>query len=76
VLFAMYLVLAGLERFIVEFWRRNNHVLGALTAAQLESLGLVVVGAIALFWTIQRHGTLRRDDQPARRIASREPAPV
>jgi phosphatidylglycerol---prolipoprotein diacylglyceryl transferase len=76
VLFAMYLVLAGLERFIVEFWRRNNHVLGALTAAQLESLGLVVVGAIALFWTIQRHGTLRRDDQPARRMPSREPAPV
>jgi phosphatidylglycerol:prolipoprotein diacylglycerol transferase len=70
VLFAMYLVLAGLERFVVEFWRRNHHVLGGLTAAQLESLGLLVVGAIALFLTVQRHGTLRPDEPVAPRVAS------
>jgi phosphatidylglycerol:prolipoprotein diacylglycerol transferase len=76
VLFAMYLVLAGIERFIVEFWRRNHHVLGGLTAAQLESLGLFVAGAIALLLTLQRHGTLRRDEPVAPRMPSREPAPV
>ena len=76
VLFAMYLVLAGIERFIVEFWRRNDHVLGGLTAAQLESLGIFVAGTIALLLTLQRHGTLRREEPVAPRVPSREPAPV
>jgi phosphatidylglycerol:prolipoprotein diacylglycerol transferase len=51
-LFAWYLVGAGTERLVVEFWRRNDHVLGALTAPQLESIGLIVLGAgwLALAW--------------------------
>ena len=65
VLFAMYLVLAGLERLIVEFWRRNNHVLGGLTAPQLESIGLVIAGAIALSLTARRHGGLGRASRGA-----------
>src|SRR5919204_2975772 len=56
VLFALYLVLAGVERFIVEFWRRNEHVLGGLTAAQLESLGLLIAGALALAYAQRRGG--------------------
>jgi phosphatidylglycerol---prolipoprotein diacylglyceryl transferase len=76
VLFAMYLVAGGLERFVVEFWRRNHHVLGGLTAAQLESLGLLVAGCIALAWTMRRHGTLRRTDAVTPRMPSAEPAPV
>ena len=44
VLFALYLAAAGIERFAVEFVRRNDPVLAGLTAAQLESLLLVVVG--------------------------------
>jgi phosphatidylglycerol---prolipoprotein diacylglyceryl transferase len=76
VLFAMYLVAGGLERFVVEFWRRNHHVLGGLTAAQLESLGLFVAGCIALAWTMRRHGTLRRTDAVTPRMPSAEPAPV
>jgi phosphatidylglycerol---prolipoprotein diacylglyceryl transferase len=75
VLFAMYLVLAGIERFVVEFWRRNNHVAAGLTAAQLESLGLFIAGSIALALTVRRHGGLERE-QAAPRIPSREPAPV
>ena len=75
VLFAMYLVLAGIERFIVEFWRRNHHVAAGLTAAQLESLGIFIAGSIALLLTMQRHGTLRRDGAVPR-PPSREPAPV
>ena len=75
VLFAMYLVLAGIERFIVEFWRRNNHVAAGLTAAQLESLGLFIAGSIALALTVRRHGGLERE-HAVPRVPSREPAPV
>jgi phosphatidylglycerol:prolipoprotein diacylglycerol transferase len=75
VLFAMYLVLAGIERFIVEFWRRNNHVAAGLTAAQLESLGLFIAGSIALALTVRRHGGLERE-HAAPRVPSREPAAV
>jgi phosphatidylglycerol:prolipoprotein diacylglycerol transferase len=43
-LFALYLVLAGLERFLVEFVRRNDEVLAGLTQAQLLSLAMIVAG--------------------------------
>jgi phosphatidylglycerol:prolipoprotein diacylglycerol transferase len=58
-LFGLYLVGAGLERFLVEFARRNEAVLAGLTAAQLESLGLLVGGAVWLLVLRRRHGTLR-----------------
>lgn len=45
-LFALYLVLAGTERFLVEFIRRNDDVVLGLTQAQLLSLAMVVAGAI------------------------------
>jgi phosphatidylglycerol:prolipoprotein diacylglycerol transferase len=48
VLFALYLVFAGLERFLIEFLRRNEPILVGLTAPQLESLALVVAGGIWL----------------------------
>lgn len=47
VVFALYLLGSGLERFLVEFIRRNKEVLAGLTAPQLESVALV---AIALCW--------------------------
>ena len=46
VLFAIYLVLSGLERFLVEFVRRNDDAVAGLTAPQLESLVLMAVGAV------------------------------
>jgi phosphatidylglycerol:prolipoprotein diacylglycerol transferase len=58
-LFGIYLVGAGLERFLVEFARRNEHVLGLLTAAQIESLTLIVAGVVWLLVLLRRHGTLR-----------------
>jgi phosphatidylglycerol---prolipoprotein diacylglyceryl transferase len=61
VLFALYLVLGGLERFLVEFVRRNSHVLGDLTAAQLESLGLLIIG-LAWLGLVYRRGGLRRPE--------------
>ncbi len=44
-LFALYLMLAGLERFLVEFVRRNEAVFAGLTVAQVFSLAMVGVGA-------------------------------
>lgn len=44
-LFALYLVLAGLERFLVEFVRRNTDALVGLTTAQLVSVVMVAAGA-------------------------------
>jgi phosphatidylglycerol:prolipoprotein diacylglycerol transferase len=45
-LFALYLVLSGLERFLVEFVRRNDEVVLGLTVPQIESLVLMVVGLV------------------------------
>jgi phosphatidylglycerol---prolipoprotein diacylglyceryl transferase len=45
ILFSIYLILAGTERFLVEFIRRNEHVLLGLTQAQLISLAMIAGGA-------------------------------
>ncbi len=58
VLFAIYLLYAGAERFLVEFLRRNHHVFAGLTAAQLESLGMMAAGAVWIVAVRRRHGTL------------------
>lgn len=62
VLFAIYLIYAGAERFLVEFIRRNHHVALGLTAAQLESLGMMVLGALWVYAVRRRHGNLGRPD--------------
>ena len=69
VLFALYLVGAGLERFLVEFLRRNEDVALGLTAAQLESLALFVVGAIWIAVVLRRHGSLLLPEGQRRRRA-------
>ncbi len=57
----------ALERFIIEFVRLNERVLGPLTAAQLFSVGLFAAG-IAVLWAAGRH----RFDSPAQRAAAIE----
>ena len=47
-LFALYLLLAGAERFLVEFIRRNDDVALGLTQAQLLSLAMMLAGGIWL----------------------------
>jgi phosphatidylglycerol:prolipoprotein diacylglycerol transferase len=47
-LFALYLVLGGLERLLVEFVRRNDDVLAGLTFAQLVSVAMIAAGAAFL----------------------------
>ena len=68
-LFALYLVIAGTERFLIEFIRRNDDVALGLTAAQLESLSLFVIGAVWLAVVGRRGGccaTTRRGGAGAR----------
>jgi phosphatidylglycerol---prolipoprotein diacylglyceryl transferase len=48
VLFALYLVLSGIERLLVEIIRRNDKVVAGLTVAQLVSLGMIAAGSAFL----------------------------
>ena len=57
VICALYLLLSGLERFLVEFIRRNAEVFAGLTAPQLESVALIVIGSAWLFAIVRRGGT-------------------
>ena len=59
VLFALYLVLAGIERLLVEFVRRNAHVLAGLTGPQLESIFSIALGALGLALLVRRGGVRR-----------------
>ena len=62
-LFALYLMAAGIERFLVEFLRRNEEAFAGLTAAQLTALCLFVAGVVmAVVW--QRRGGLLLSSGP------------
>ncbi len=56
VLFAIYLVYAGVERFLVEFIRRNDAVVAGLTQAQLISAVMFAAGGAWLFVKARRGG--------------------
>lgn len=46
-LFGLYLVVAGLERFIVEFWRaKDDRFFGVLTMAQVIALAIMTLGIL------------------------------
>jgi prolipoprotein diacylglyceryltransferase len=61
-LFSIYLIIAGFERFFVEFVRSTTESpVPGLSVAQVMALGLIVVGAVKLY-------TLRDSPEP-------EPAP-
>jgi phosphatidylglycerol---prolipoprotein diacylglyceryl transferase len=59
-IFALYLFFSGLERFLVEFIRRNKEVLAGLTAAQLESVLAMLVGAVWIALLVRSGGLGRR----------------
>jgi len=54
-LFAAYLVLAGVERFLVEFLRRNPAEWLGLTQPQLLSVAMIA-GGTAWLYALRRHG--------------------
>src|SRR5436190_5759861 len=58
-LFGLYLVLAGVERVLVEIIRRNDSVVAGLTLPQLVSL-VMIAGGVWLLATV-----LRREPRPA-----------
>ena len=47
-LFGMYCVLAGAERFVVEFFRAKGDVVGPLTSAQWVALAIAAVGGFLI----------------------------
>lgn len=48
-LFGVYCVLAGIERFIIEFFRaKDDHFVGPFTTAQMIAIGFAVVGVIIM----------------------------
>ena len=63
-LFAIYLVAAGLERFLVEFVRRNEDVALGLTQAQLLSIVMMVAGAIWIGVAQSRGRLYAREGDP------------
>jgi phosphatidylglycerol:prolipoprotein diacylglycerol transferase len=65
VLFALYLLYAGAERFLIEFVRRNEDALIGLTAAQLESLAMMFIGVAFIYAVRRRYGTLSRVESSA-----------
>ncbi len=72
ILFAMYLVIAGFERFMIEFLRRNPDSALGLTQAQLMSVGMVLIGVIWIA-VIAGRGQLRK---PAPARFAERPAPA
>jgi phosphatidylglycerol---prolipoprotein diacylglyceryl transferase len=60
VLFAIYLLYAGAERFLVEFLRRNSTDALGLTTPQLESLAMIAAGALWIAIVVRRHGGIWR----------------
>lgn len=48
--FAVYLLFAGGERFLIEFIRVNPRIALGLTSAQFTSLGLFLTGLVMLLW--------------------------
>jgi phosphatidylglycerol:prolipoprotein diacylglycerol transferase len=58
-LFGLYLVLAGVERFLVEIVRaKDDRFLGPFTLAQLTSVVLVIIGTALLMLWRRREGPL------------------
>lgn len=51
--FSLFLVLAGAERFLLEFIRVNPKAALGLTSAQFTSAGLIVLGLVILFFFTQ-----------------------
>ena len=48
-LFGLYLLLAGTERLLIEFIRRNDAVVAGLTQPQLIGVAMIVGGAILVY---------------------------
>ena len=55
-LFSLYLILAGLERFSIEFIRTNTHYFFSLSGAQIISILMILLGTIMILRLRQASG--------------------
>lgn len=62
-LFGLYCALAGVERFVVEFFRAKSDMIGPVTSAQVVALGVAAAGVLLLTW---RHAPATPVPAPAR----------
>jgi phosphatidylglycerol---prolipoprotein diacylglyceryl transferase len=70
-LFALWAVFAGVERFLVEFIRRNDEVFVGLTQPQLIAIVLAVAGGA---WLVTHRGPAPAPAPPARGRPARQRA--
>ena len=63
-----YLILAGVERFLAEFWRINAPVHFGLSTAQIFSIVLVGIGGWLIYWASHR-------SIPAETVVATTPSP-
>lgn len=61
-LFFLYLILAGVIRFAVEFLRINRRVFVGLSEAQLIAIGMIIFGSVAWYLV----GDRKRDVMPTK----------
>jgi phosphatidylglycerol:prolipoprotein diacylglycerol transferase len=74
-LFGVYLVLAGIERFLVEFVRaKDDRVFGPLSIAQVTSLVVILAGVLVMIWL--RSPEAGEAPIPARLMPGRTPVPA
>jgi phosphatidylglycerol:prolipoprotein diacylglycerol transferase len=64
----LYLILAGMARFLVEFIRINPRVDFGMSNAQVASLGSMAAGALLMLWA-RRHARSRAEIPESRTVA-------
>ena len=62
-LFSLYLIMAGLSRFLVEMIRLNPVVMYGYTGAQLISMALIATGIVGVLYLNWREQQIRSGDQ-------------
>jgi phosphatidylglycerol:prolipoprotein diacylglycerol transferase len=73
-LFSIYLIIAGFERFFVEFLRNTTESsVPGLSVAQVMALGLIVVGAVKLY-TLRNSGEIELEPEPPRKAGKKRKA--
>ena len=71
-LFTVYLMLAGLERLMVEFIRLNPRILFGLTEAQIISVILIIAGVIGYYYFTVKKDLKRFNPPPFIKIETKK----
>ena len=56
VLFCIYLILNGIERFLIEKIRVNHDMIGEQTQAEIISFSLILIGIVGIYFLNKREG--------------------